>query len=58
MHKENIPKGLQCEYEKTCSTCLLTSLILSQHDDFPEYHTEIYLQCTCGEFLEFILPVN
>ncbi len=46
------------KYKKKCSSCGINHLILTQRDDDPEYHTDIYLQCKCGEFIEFILPVN
>ncbi len=47
-----------CSYTKTCSCCDLKHQILTQHDDCPEYYTDIYLQCQCGEYVEFELPVN
>ncbi len=48
----------RCEYIKTCDCCGMNQKVLSQRDSFPEYTTEVYVQCTCGEFIEFILPVN
>jgi len=57
MKYEEIPKGLRSEYKKECK-CGKTHLILTQKDDFPEYDTEAYVLCNCGEFIEFILPVN
>lgn len=58
MKIDEIPKGLQYEYSQVCPCCSLSHLICTQNNDFPEYETEIYLQCQCGEFIEFILPVN
>ena len=58
MEIDKIPIGYKCEYVKTCDCCGLDQTILTQEDDRPEYHTEIYLQCQCGNYIEFILPVN
>ena len=27
-------------------------------DEYPEYHTEIFIKCKCGESVRFDLPVN
>jgi len=32
--------------------------VSTQKDECPEYHTTIYVKCSCGESVEFILPVN
>lgn len=58
MKLEEIPKGLRYEYTKQCPCCLMEQKILTQHDNFPEYGAEIYLHCQCGEYIEFVLPVN
>lgn len=58
MHRDEISKGNQTEYTQRCPTCTMEMLILTQNADCQEYDTEIYVQCQCGEFLEFILPVN
>lgn len=58
MKKDEIPIYCQVEYIQQCDLCGMEQKILSQRHDFPEYETEIYLQCQCGEFIEFILPVN
>lgn len=58
MKIEEISKGYRYEYEKICPCCEIKHLILTQDADFQEYNTEIYLKCSCGEFIEFILPVN
>lgn len=46
------------EYKKKCKTCGSNILVLTQQDDDPEYYTTIYVQCECGEFIHFDLPVN
>ncbi len=45
------------EYKNTCS-CEKIHTILTQEDDFPEYHTKVYVHCDCGQYVEFVLPVN
>ena len=58
MKIDDIPEGLRFSYTCTCSFCGLIQEILTQRHNFPEYETEIYLSCQCGEYIEFILPVN
>ena len=58
MKLEEIPKYTRVEYIKTCDVCDMDQKILTKRDDCPEYETEIYLKCQCGNFIEFILPVN
>lgn len=58
MKLEKIVENHRYLYVEQCPCCALKQEILTQDDDFPEYHTEIYLKCQCGEFIEFILPVN
>lgn len=58
MNFEEIPEFTRHEYIKKCECCGLKQKILTQEDDRPEYYTEIYLQCQCGVYIEFELPVN
>jgi hypothetical protein len=58
MNIDEIWEHHRYEYVQTCPTCTMEMKVLTQKDSFPEYHTEIYVQCQCGEYLEFILPVN
>jgi hypothetical protein len=58
MRIEEISEGYRNEYEMICDLCEMKQLILTQRNSFPEYETEIYLQCVCGNFVQFILPVN
>lgn len=57
MKKKEIPEFCQVEYLQQCN-CGKEHMILTQENDYPEYETEIYILCDCGEYLEFILPVN
>lgn len=58
MYINDIPEGCRVEYKQVCPCCHMEQKILSQRNNFPEYETEIYLECQCGEFIEFVLPVN
>ncbi len=58
MKLEDIKGWRTTPYFKKCSCCGLQQTILTQDSNSNEYYTEIYLQCQCGEYIEFILPVN
>lgn len=58
MNIEDIPKGYREEYSQECPLCTMKMTVLTQHDCFSEYQTEVYVQCQCGTYLQFILPVN
>ncbi len=57
MKLEEIRENLSHKYEVTCK-CGKKHFVLTQDNDFPEYHTEVYSPCECGEYVEFDLPVN
>ena len=57
MKIKEIPERRRFPYNSQC-TCGACYEILTQRDSYPEYETEIYLLCECGEYVEFILPVN
>lgn len=58
MKLEEVPPFRRREYIKECPTCQLEQKILTQQRNLQEYDTNIYLECQCEEYLEFILPVN
>ncbi len=58
MRYDEISNGSRYSYTKECERCLLVHEILTQEADFQEYDTNVFLKCQCGEFLEFVLPVN
>lgn len=58
MNKHDIPPGKRTEYFKTCELCKMELCVFAQADNGCEYETEIYLECQCGDFIEFVLPVN
>jgi hypothetical protein len=58
MNLESIPEGLRNPYLAQCPCCGITQTLLTQGENSPEYYAEVYLQCQCGEYLEFELPVN
>ena len=57
MKLSDIDSLSQVSYRESC-TCGKRHVVLTQRDNFPEYETEIYILCDCGEYVEFILPVN
>lgn len=58
MDIEEIWKFKRFEYVEECSVCGLKQEILTQANNLPEYETDIYLKCQCGNYIQFILPVN
>jgi len=58
MKLDEISESSRCSYIQHCTCCGIEQEILTQMDSYPEYETEIYLKCQCGEYIEFILPVN
>ena len=57
MNLEDIPSLYRNEYSEECPLCTTTCTVLTQPAP-GEYDTKIYVQCQCGEYLEFELPVN
>ncbi len=57
MNIEDIPKSKRHTYENTCE-CGKTYFILAQQDNDPEYYAEIYVECDCGQYVDFDIPVN
>jgi hypothetical protein len=47
-----------CEYEKACDNCNTVHKLQTQQDNFPEYYTDIFIECKCGNLVHFELPVN
>lgn len=58
MNIEDIPIYARVPIEKICEICQCTQKILCSDSQVAEYEKEIWLQCTCGNFIEFIIPVN
>jgi hypothetical protein len=44
-------------YQETCQ-CGKVIEVSTQQDTRPEYQTEIYVRCSCGKSVGFLLPVN
>jgi len=51
-----------CEFSQTykqkCKKCGKEYEVSTQKDRDPEYYTDIYIKCDCGESVQFTLPVN
>jgi len=58
MSEFDTPELGRHKYTKICECCGMPVTVLAQEDDNPEYRTEIYVQCQCGEYAAFSLPVN
>lgn len=62
MELENVKKtyGYDTLYSilSDCDGCLKTQRILHQGDDYPTCIIDIFLECECGEYVHFKLPVN
>jgi hypothetical protein len=46
------------EYREECKNCGRFCTVLTQRDNYPEYYTYVYIQCVCGDYIKFDLPVN
>lgn len=57
MKFEEINEWDRYPFEVICA-CQKVHTVFTQEDSFPEYHTHIYIKCSCGEYIEFNLPVN
>ncbi len=58
MKFEEIEELSRNQYINRCICCGLIHKIISKRNEFPEYETELFLECQCGEYVGFILPVN
>lgn len=45
-------------YESTCDNCGKVTVVRTQADGNPEYYTGVYVECGCGDWVFFNLPVN
>jgi len=46
------------KYKRKCSKCGKIHILYTQKDEWPEYHISVYVQCKCGNYIKFTLPVN
>jgi hypothetical protein len=46
-----------CTYSRKCE-CGNIIEVSTQKDDEPEYYTDIYVRCSCGKSVLFMLPVH
>lgn len=45
-------------YAELCKKCGRKIEVSTQRDECPEYKTDVYVRCVCGESVGFYLPVN
>lgn len=58
MRHEDIHEWDQTIYQNKCDVCGHTLNVSTQQDKYPEYYTDVYVQCECGNWVKFNLPVN
>lgn len=46
------------QYESECDQCEKSIFVETQKDNNPEYYADVYVNCDCGGFAKFELPVN
>lgn len=57
MRLKQIDVGLRFAYRNKC-TCGEAHEVLTQNNDDPEYYTDIFIPCKCGEYVKIVIPVN
>ena len=55
---QEIDMTFKQKYTQECPTCTMHVSIITQRDSFPEYYTDIWVVCNCGDKVYFELPVN
>jgi lysyl-tRNA synthetase class I len=58
MELKDIPFTDDCKYIESCENCGRIIEVRAQEDNLAEYSTDIYIKCTCGNYVSFSLPVN
>ena len=58
-HGSFLEFDFQEEYIEKCDNCDKEYKVRTQKDVNPEYYTNVYVKCDCGDYwVEFELPVN
>ena len=55
--KEEFNMEYEQIYTQFCE-CKREHTIITQKDSWPEYYTDVYVVCDCGNCVHFNLPVN
>lgn len=59
MREDQIPSYDQGLYSETCEICNLETRIRTQeYSIYCEYMANVYVECTCGNFIHFKISVN
>lgn len=48
----------RAQYTEKCTKCDRVQSVRTQEDNCPEYYTGVFVECPCGEWVKFSLPVN
>jgi len=54
----DLPQGINTEYTEQCIVCNNTHVIYAEGNNFAEYETWVHVKCSCGNLVQFVLPVN
>lgn len=57
MEIDDIPIFERHEFIENCK-CGEIHILLSSYNKNPEYEHSVYIPCSCGNYVEFILTVN
>jgi len=58
MKPKDIPEYDTFPYKEACTSCKKEYTVYTQEDAYPEYYTDVYVSCECGDVVHFELPVN
>jgi len=45
-------------YTEKCDNCGKEISLSTQRDEGPEYYTDVFVKCSCGQSVLFVIPVN
>lgn len=46
------------KYRKRCDKCKKFVTLRTQANENSEYKTNVFVKCSCGAYVHFVLPVN
>lgn len=58
MRHEEIKKYNQHVYQENCDVCSQIINISTKKNDDAEFYTNVYVQCDCGNWIEFEVSIN
>lgn len=58
MESKIIDRYERFPYSSKCGNCGKVITVYTQEDRCPEYITEVFVLCECGNYVEITIPVN